>query len=425
MKWGMRASGALALMGCLAFWAPVAAAAPAPANDAFVDAQILSGPLPIVASGTNVDATEEAGEPGHGTFFDFEPAGHSVWFSWEANDSGWVTVATCGSGFDSLLDVYTGTTLFGGLQKVARGREGPRFDCAPGGGQVTFMAVAGTTYTLRVDGNLSPQPPAETEGEIALEIAPTPTPANDSFAAAQTVVAESLEAGTFFRVDVPGFNWNATKEAGEPAHGGDQGGASVWYSWTAPASGKASVVVSSGAFSSSLGEQDGGLLGVYAGDSLGGLTAVGTPGFSQHEVNLQVTAGATYKMAVDGEVDSSTGLPKMGQITFLIYLDSPSPPTVVPPPDVIAPGTTIVRRKVKPGKRRATFAFLSSEPASFSCKLDARPFATCGSPKTYKNLKPGRHSFEVTAVDAAGNRDATPAIARVKIPKPKPRNGKG
>jgi hypothetical protein len=397
---------------CLA-WAPAVLAAPA--NDAFGNAQSLSGPLPIVAAGSNLDATEEAGEPGHGTFFDFEPAGRSVWFSWEASYSGWVTAATCGSGFDSLLDVYTGTTLFGGLQKVARGREGARFDCAPGGGQVTFRAVAGTIYKLRVDGNLSPQPPSATAGAIALEIAPTPAPANDSFAAAQAVVAESFESGTFFRVDVPGFNWNATKEVGEPAHGGDQGGASVWYSWTAPATGKASVVISSGAFSSSLGEQDGGLLGVYTGDSLGGLTAVGTPGFSQHEVNLQVTAGAAYKIAVDGEFDPSTGLPKMGQITFLIYLNSPSPVAVLPLPDVTAPATKIAKRTVRPGKRRVTLTFGSNELGSFLCKLDRRKQAKCRSPKTYTGLAAGVHTVKVRAVDSAGNVDPTPAVARFSI----------
>lgn len=405
-----------------AWFAWASAAQAAPANDDFGSGQTLAGPLPIVVAGSNVGATKEAGEPGYGTFFDSEPAGHSVWFSWEAGYSGWVTVATCGSGFDTLLDVYRGSGLFGGLEKVARDREGSRFDCSPGGGQVTFRAVAGTIYKLRVDGSLSPQPPAETEGAIALEIGATPVPANDSFAAAQTVVSESFEGGTFFRVDAPGFNWNATKEPGEPAHGGDQGGASVWYSWTAPATGKASVVISSAAFASSLGEQDGGVLGVYTGDSLGGLTAVGARGFSQHEVNLQVTAGATYKIAVDGEFDVSTGLPRMGRITFLIYLSSPSPPAIVPPPDLTAPATKIVKRNVRPGKRRATLTFGSSEPGTFLCKLDRRKQARCRSPKTYTGLSAGAHTVKIRAVDSAGNVDQTPAVVRFSIPRPQPRH---
>jgi hypothetical protein len=406
--------GMLAVAFACFAWVPTALAA-APANDNLASAQTLSGPLPIVVAGSNVEATKEAGEPGYGTFFDSEPAGRSVWFSWEASYSGWVTAATCGSGFDSLLDVYTGTTLFGGLQKVARGREGARFDCPPGGGQVTFRAAIGTTYTLRVDGSLSPQSPAETEGAIRLEIAPTPTPANDSFAAAQTVVAESLEGGTFFRVDVPGFNWNATKEPGEPAHGGDQGGASVWYSWTAPATGSASVVVVSNGFASSLGEHDGGVLGVYTGDSVGGLTAVGAPGFSAQEVKLQATAGTSYKIAVDGRFDPATDLPRMGQLTFLIYLDAPPPP-----PDRSAPRTTIVKRAVRPGKRRVTLTFRSNEPGTFLCKLDRRKQAKCRSPKTYTRLAAGVHTVKIRAVDRAGNVDPTPAVARFRLAVPKP-----
>ena len=38
-----------------------------------------------------------------------------------------------------------------------------------------------------------------------------------------------------------GSNVGATKEPGEPDHAGDPGGASVWYTWTAPADGVADV----------------------------------------------------------------------------------------------------------------------------------------------------------------------------------------
>jgi len=400
--------------------APAVYAAP-PANDDFANAQVLSGPLPTAATGSNMEATKEVGEHGPWGYFDFEPAGSSVWFSWEASVSGWVTASTCGSGFNSLLDVYTGSTLFS-LQKAAPKREGLNFDCPPGGSQVTFKAVAGTTYKLRVDGNLSVMPPPATEGSIALEIELVPNPDNDDFAAAQTVVAESLEGGAFFRVDVPGFNWNATKEASEPAHGGNQGGASVWYSWTAPVSGKARVVAMSGAFGTQLGEQDEGLLGVYTGSSLGELIPVGVLSeLSRPEVSLQASAGTTYRIAVDGWFDALAGSPKMGQIGFLIYLERdplPQPP-VIPPPDAIAPETMIVKRDVRPGKRRATLTFKSSEAGTFFCTLDGRKPVRCRSPKTYAGLAPGTHTFKVRAVDAAGNADLTPAVARFKVPKPR------
>ncbi len=59
----------------------------------------------------------------------------------------------------------------------------------------------------------------------------------------------------------------------------------------------------------------------------------------------------------------------------------------------------------------ATFEFSSNEAGStFQCKLDgAASFQSCSSPKAYTNLANGSHTFQVKAVDAAGNEDATPA----------------
>jgi hypothetical protein len=419
----MRAGTKVFVAAVVALWCAVVApvAVGAPANDDFANAEALGGALPIVGvTRSNVGATKEAGEPGGSFLFSTEPAGHSVWYRWEAVGTEWVTVDTCGSGFDTMLDVYSGGSL-PSLERVARAKEGARTDCAAGGEQVTFRAVAGTSYSIRVDGDLSPQPPDAVEGPIALGIAPTPAPANDAFASAQSVTAEALENSTFFRVDVPGFNWNATKEAGEPAHGGDPGGASVWYSWTAPASGKADVVVVSGAFSSQLGVSDRGLLGVYTGSSLGGLAPVGGPGFSAQEVKLDVVAGTTYKIAVDGRFNSATGQPAMGGFTFLIYLTVAQ---ASPPVDTTPLETLMARRSVKPGQRKATFRFRSSEASvRFRCRLDGRKAAGCASPKTYTRLAPGAHTFRVYAVDLAGNPDPTPLVSRFAIPRPHPARG--
>src|SRR5512132_656162 len=61
--------------------------------------------------------------------------------------------------------------------------------------------------------------------------------------------------------------------------------------------------------------------------------------------------------------------------------------------------------------RSARFKFRSTEKGSqFQCKTDWRKgWWTCRSPKTYTPLKPGRHTFEVRAIDRAGNVDRTPA----------------
>ncbi len=422
MRWGITSALVLILLVL-----PASAAA-APANDEYGARVVLSGTLPITTTGTNEGAGEESGE--HPLEFEFEPAGHSVWYVWEAEATEWVTVSTCGSGFDALLGVYEGSSL-SLLEKVVPEKMGARTDCGPGGQQVTFRAVEGTAYEIRVDGNLSPQPPAAVEGTIALQIATTPTPANDNFSSAQTVTAESLESGTFYRVDVPGFNWNATKEEGEPAHAGDPGGASVWYSWTALASGSAHVVATSGAFESPLSRIDnGGLLGVYTGNSVDALTSVGSLGLYSREVTLEVSAGTTYEIAVDGRFDGSTGMAVMGQLTFLIYLTvlRPDPQTTNPYQtvqlaDMTAPETTIGRRDVRPGKRKVTFRFSSSETSGkFICKLDSRKEAGCNPPKVYSRLEPGSHTFKVRAVDSAGNADPTAATARFSIPRLRPRH---
>ena len=57
----------------------------------------------------------------------------------------------------------------------------------------------------------------------------------------------------------------------------------------------------------------------------------------------------------------------------------------------------------------ASFAFSSTEPGSFECKLDAGAWGGCSSPKSYSGLADGPHTFSVRAQDGAGNVDATPA----------------
>ncbi len=416
MKWGKGILGAAVLALCAAALSAPLAAAASPANDDFADAQSLGvGGLPVMAAGTNVEATRELGEPVHA--FE-EPAGHSVWFSWEATGTEWVTFGTCGSGFGSLVDVYTDSS-YASLERVPGSNEGPDEACFPAGSEATIHAVAGTAYAIRVDGNLSPQAPATKEGAVALQIRPTPPPANDAFAAAQTLTAESLEGGTFYRVDVSGFNWNATAEPGEPVHGAGAGGASVWYSWTAPASGDADVYAVGGAIAP--------LVGVYAGDSVAALTPVATTSLFAPGANLVVTAGTTYRFAVDSLVDGASGLTKEGHFTFLLYMDVPPPDVPVPTtyetaPPTLRPGgatppeTGIVRRRIRSGKRSATLSFRSSEAGgSFLCKLDVRKEAKCGSPSTYVGLAAGPHTFQVRAVDSAGNADPIAAISHFTI----------
>jgi hypothetical protein len=94
---------------------------------------------------------------------------------------------------------------------------------------------------------------------------------------------------------------------------------------------------------------------------------------------------------------------------------SPAPPTR--PGDAVAPQTRITAGPSgRTSTRAALFRFAANEPRiSFRCKLDGGAWRRCGSPKRLRGLRPGRHVFRVAAVDAAGNRDLTPAVRRWRV----------
>jgi hypothetical protein len=416
----------VALAGLLTL-APAALAAP-PANDDFANREVLSGSLPIEVTRSNVEATKEEGEPFHGGL---GSKGHSVWFEWEATSDGFVTVGNCGSDFTTVLAVYTGTAV-GELTQVAGDYAtagGP--GCPAGvawGRQVTFEASAGTAYKIVVDGDpfyLPPQEPPAGEGTFGLQIAATPVPPNDDFANATPLVGSIEEepgAKTArYWASASGYNWNADKEVGEPDHAGDPGGASIWYSWTAPATGSAAISTCAGKPL---------LVEIYTGVSVNALTPIGTHEFFTCSVTAEVVAGTVYRIAVDGELDTETGQPNFQSFSVNAFMEvpvrpksDPPQPSAPPPADLAPPDTAIAKRIVRRAKGRATFFLRASESSStFQCKLDKRAYAPCASPREYRNLSPGPHVLRVRAVDAAGNVDPFPEVARFRIPeRTKPR----
>src|SRR2546427_238498 len=83
-------------------------------------------------------------------------------------------------------------------------------------------------------------------------------PANDNFGSA--IPLSGLVVTT------TGSNVGASKERSEPSHGGNSGGASVWWTWTSPDNGLATVDTFGSSFDT--------LLGVYVGTAVNQLTTI-------------------------------------------------------------------------------------------------------------------------------------------------------
>ena len=116
-----------------------------PVNNNFANRINITGNNTVVA-GTNVGATAETGEPNTLGI----SGGKSVWWSWTATTSGTVTVSTAGSKFDTTLGVYSGTSVSGLTVISANDDENLRGNVLTS--KVTFFALAGITYQIRVDG---------------------------------------------------------------------------------------------------------------------------------------------------------------------------------------------------------------------------------------------------------------------------------
>ena len=112
-----------------------------PANDNFADRKAGAGLWSEVT--TNVGATKEPGEPNHAGNI----GGTSIWWTWEVPFNGTVLIDTIGSNFDTLLAVYSGSSVSSLTTVKSDDNSG-----GSGTSKVTFHATAGTTLQIAVDG---------------------------------------------------------------------------------------------------------------------------------------------------------------------------------------------------------------------------------------------------------------------------------
>ena len=248
----------------------------APSNDNFASARTLSNNTGTT-TGTNVEATfqfddEELDHAGDG-------AGQSVWFRWTAPNDGLYSFNTQGSDFDTVLAVYTGTSLVTLIEEASAHGEIAFGNPA----RVYFTAVAGTTYRIALDGWFAD---TNFEGLYRLSWLKVPPPANDNFA---NGIVLSGRSGS-----VNASNREGTKEANED---GDPSGASIWYRFSAPESGFLRLLdgESTSVFP---------VFTVYTGADLNSLTEVVTENLDGRYV---VDPGTVYHIMVEGDLPGEEG----------------------------------------------------------------------------------------------------------------------
>ena len=253
---------------------------PPPANDNFANALTITQTNNRLAS-TFDGATSEFGEPGFGS-------GTTVWYRWTAMVSGNATFNSFGSTKDTILFVYTGNSV-DALSEIAQNN-----DFSPGTlqSQVTFNAIAGTTYHFQLD-VYSGDPSG---GTCVL----TFVPPNDNLANAQVTNGPSGM--------IIGSNIGATSEPGEVRP--NLVGSSIWYRWQAPASFDRDMVV----FRASLFNTTGGfldsLLTVYSGPAAGAT-------FSNLQQVAQVSRGPSFGITSD---ENDAHFPVVKDATYYIRI---------------------------------------------------------------------------------------------------------
>ncbi len=137
-------------------------------------------------------------------------------------------------------------------------------------------------YHVRVSNSLG------ATNSLTVRVRILPPPPNDHFAQALPIV------GTDYPIPLDGYNVGATPETAEPGHDGPPALQSVWWNWTAPARGLATLVFTETSFAPRLG--------VYTGDALGALRDVPyrTP-FTDRTLVWLTDPGVPYHQAVDRE----------------------------------------------------------------------------------------------------------------------------
>ena len=286
-----------------------------PENDDFTNAIEVVGDGFIQQVTSNIGATRESGEPTHGA-----SGNASLWWKWTAPSSGPWVASSSGLLYDNdavrdtCLGIYTGESV-NALTYVAVDNDSAGVNWNSSA-LASFDAVEGNTYYFAVDTAGSQR------GNVSFIL--TPPPENDDFA-----FATGLRGS---RISVTGHNIGASNQDGDPKLEKFPDNVvrnpfinlkSVWWKWTANASGVVEV--------DTAGSQAYTVMGIYEGDSIDNLAPVveqtnsGDP-FNGYDRSIKGTSslsftaekGTTYYFGVEGAGFFSTSAGPL-----VVNLDAP------------------------------------------------------------------------------------------------------
>lgn len=221
-----------------------------PPHDDFAQALVLQG-IALTNRAITLPATAEPGEPAHGS----KPAARSVWYQWTAPARGLLTLGHIASGA-----IYTGDSLTT-LTRIT----------GTAGSSLSAMVEPEVTYRIAIDDSTSGRP------DVNWDLFFTPSPPNDAFANRVPLAGRRLRFTAALSL--------ATGENDDPKPEGYNYGRTVWYEWTPPARGLASLHTSPAA-----------RITVLRGDSLPALDMIT---YNVWDVSFQADAGARYVIMLD------------------------------------------------------------------------------------------------------------------------------
>lgn len=250
------------------------------ANDSYAQRVTLTGDT-VGAIAYNASATTETGEPSLAGLQTF-------WWVYRPSANGILNITTAGSDITyPVISVYLGPSL-SELKAVT-------YSASFDGAATSLPVTAGAEYLIAFGTTSSF---SSSSGSLVLGVSLnkntpmnalyTPVPAtmqNDAFANRVQLTGRNVSA--------IGYTLGATREAQEP----DTGYRTVWFSWTANASGQAFVDFTGTSLSGLSGD-------VLTGNSLGALTAVPLIPGGANQVQFTAISGTVYHLAL-GELNEN------------------------------------------------------------------------------------------------------------------------